>query len=472
MATTVMDRTRTLTGADISKYLHDIQGNIIKPYTFMRQRAVFVRIDEAAAGRRWLAEVAKRIAPATPWADGKRPASAMSTGISPFGLIALGMSNEISQSFPDEFMAGAVGRAERNGDVGELSPDHWQDGFGGEDIHVAVFIFADKADQIEADTAWLREVAKTTGGVTEMAAHDGYAFEDGVEHFGFRDGLTDVPIEGTEEIYPQPPGGGTRRPDGSWAPIKPGEFLLGYENESGAEPPAPEPRELALNGTFIVYRKIYQDVAAWRRFLAQAAECTYGSDNEDNQEKMAAKFMGRWRSGCPLMHSPEEDRPELADDPAKCNDFGYADDPEGMICPRGAHIRRMNPRDALDGTATVVRRHRLIRRGLEYGPKLPEGVIEDDGIDRGIASYLVCANLKDQFEFVWQEWVNKGDFAGLPMGEQDPVIGPATGEASMTLPGEPMPFLFDFKRFITTRCGEYFFMPSISALKGIAAQKY
>ena len=172
------------------------------------------------------------------------------------------------------------------------------------------------------------------------------------------------------------------------------------------------------------------------------------------------------------MLSPDRDQPELADDPEKSNDFGYADDPEGMICPRGAHIRRMNPRDALDGTATVVRRHRLIRRGLEYGPKLPEGVMEDDGVDRGIASYLVCANLKDQFEFVWQEWVNKGDFAGLPMGEQDPVIGPATGEASMTLPGEPMPFLFDFKRFITTRCGEYFFMPSITALKGIAARKY
>ena len=246
MATTVMDRTRTLTGADIEKHLDDIQGNIIKPYTFMRQRAVFVRIDDDSAGRKWLAEVAKRISPATPWADGGRPVSAMSTGISPFGLRALGMSIEIAQSFPDEFMAGAVGRATRNGDVGELSPEHWQDGFGGEDIHVAVFIFADNADQIDADTAWLRDVAKATGGVTEMAAHDGYAFEDGVEHFGFRDGLTDVPIEGTEAIYPQPPGGGTRRPDGTWAPIKPGEFLLGYENESGAEPPGPEPRELAL----------------------------------------------------------------------------------------------------------------------------------------------------------------------------------------------------------------------------------
>lgn len=472
MVTAVMERTRTLTGADISTHLDDIQGNIIKPYTFMKQRAVFVRIDNAEAGRQWLAKVAERIASAAPWVDGKRPKSAMCAGISSFGLQALGMSKSALQSFPAAFQVGAVGRADRNGDVGELSPEHWQDGFGGEDIHIAVFIFSDDLDQIDADTAWLRDMAKTAGGITEMAAHDGDAFEDGFEHFGYRDGLTDVPIEGTEDIYPQSPGAGTRQPDGSWAPIKPGEFLLGYENESGAVPPAPEPRELALNGTFIVYRKIYQDVASWRRFLAQAAECTYGSDSEVNQEKMAAKFMGRWRSGCPLMHAPDKDQPELVDDPDKCNNFGYADDPEGMICPRGSHIRRMNPRDALDGTATVVRRHRLIRRGLEYGPKLPEGVTEDDGVDRGIASYLICANLTDQFEFVWQEWVNKGDFAGLPMGEQDPIIGPASAEASMTLPGEPMPFLFDFKRFVTTRCGEYFFMPSITALKGIAAQKY
>ena len=463
---------RTLTGDDIRHNLDEIQGNIIKPYTFAHQRGLFFRIEDEAAGRKWLSSFAGRITPATVWPDGTRREAAINIGISIFGLRALGLSEQALGSFAPEFQAGAVGRAERLGDVGEIGPETWVDGFGAEDIHVAVFVFADDAVRLESESDEIRAAAKDAGAVAEMAAHDAYAFEDGFEHFGYRDGLTDVPIEGTEDIYPQVAGGGTRRPDGTWAPLKPGEFLLGYENESGFEPPAPLPRELGLNGTFIVYRKIHQDVAAFRRFLAQAAECVYGSSSDDDQERMAAKFMGRWRSGCPLMHSPEKDQPELADDPVKCNDFGYADDPEGMICPRGSHIRRMNPRDALDGTATVVRRHRLIRRGLEHGPKLPEGVLEDDGVDRGISSYLVCANLKDQFEFIWQEWVNKGDFAGLPIGEQDPIIGPASADAQMTLPGEPMPFLFDFKRFITTRCGEYFFMPSLTALRGIAANKY
>jgi len=463
---------RTLTGSDIADNLDEIQGNIIKPYTFAHQRGLFFRIDDGDGGRRWLNGVAGRVTPATPWRADQRPASALNVGISHFGLRALELSPASLDGFSHEFQAGAAGRAERLGDVGELAPENWQDGFGAEDIHIAVFVFADEPAKIEEQSAWLRETARTAGGITEMAAHDAYAFEDGVEHFGYRDGLTDVPIEGTEDIYPQDPGAGTRQPDGSWAPIKAGEFLLGYENEAGSQATAPEPRELAVNGTFIVYRKIYQDVAAFRQFLQEAALSIYGADGDADQERMAARMMGRWRSGCPLMHSPDEDRPKLADDPDKCNNFGYTDDPDGMICPRGAHIRRMNPRDSLDGTATVVRRHRIIRRGLDYGPKLPDGVLQDDGADRGIASYLVNADIKGQFEFVWQEWVNKGDFQSLPLGEQDPIIGPASADAQMTMPGEPMPFLFNLKRFITTRCGEYFFMPSLTALRGIAAKKY
>lgn len=462
------DDLRTLTGADLADNLGDIQGNIVKPYTFALQRAVFLEVKDAEAGRAWLSQVAPRVTSAAPWNDGARPKRAVSLGLSIFGMRALGVSADTLESFPQAFAAGAAARAERLGETGDLSPATWEDGFGADRIHVAVFIFADDAAEIEAETAALRSMADAAA-VEVVAVHEAYAFEDGVEHFGYRDGLTDVPIEGVEGLYDPGPGGGTPQGDGGWAPVKPGEFLLGYETETGDEAPAPTPRALAVNGTFIAYRKIYQDVAAFRRFLAEGALSVYGDDDDAKQERLAAKMMGRWRSGCPLMHAPDEDRPELADDPVACNDFGYADDPDGMIAPRGCHIRRMNPRDALDGSSTVVRRHRLLRRGLDYGPKLPEGETEDDGVDRGISAYLVCADLQRQFEFVWKEWVGKGDFAGLPMGEQDPIIGPANGEASMTLPSEPMPFLFNLKRFITPKAGEYFFLPSLSALRGLAA---
>ncbi len=463
---------RTLTGADIVDNLNDIQGNIIKPFTFALQRAVFLKVRDASAGRAWLDEVIPTVTSAKPWPENARPDKAISIGLSIFGVHALGLANSTIETFPTAFAAGAAARAELLGETGDLGPSTWEDGFGSDQIHVAVFIFSDAQTVIDAETDALKAVNRTTGGVSVVSIHDAYAFQDGIEHFGYRDGLTDTPIEGVEGIYEPIPGGGTKRPDGTWAPIKPGEFLLGYETETGDEAPAPSPRALAVNGTFIAYRKIYQDVAAFRQFLAEGAMCVYGDDAPANQERLAAKMMGRWRSGCPLAHGPDADRPELADDPAACNDFGYADDPDGMVTPRGCHIRRMNPRDALDGSSTVVRRHRLLRRGLDYGPKLPDCQMEDDGVDRGISAYLVCADLQRQFEFVWKEWVGKGDFAGLPMGEQDPIIGPANGEASMTLPSEPMPFLFNLKRFITPKAGEYFFLPSLSALRGIAAGNF
>ena len=300
MPSKISDVNRTLTGADISDNLAEIQGNIIKPYMFARQRGLFFKIDHGEPGRRWLGGLAERVTSAADSPEEDRPASALNVGISHFGLQALEPSDNALASFPPEFQAGAVGRAQILGDVGELSPENWEDGFGGKDIHVAVFVFADSTEEIESQSKWVRDIAKEAGGVTEMAAHDAYAFEDGVEHFGYRDGLTDVPIEGTEEIYPQNPGGGTRQPDGSWDAIKPGEFLLGYESETGSEPQSPFPRELAVNGTYIVYRKIYQDVAAFRKVLDRRSHVHLRIDDvEANQERLACQNDGplaKWLS--------------------------------------------------------------------------------------------------------------------------------------------------------------------------------
>ena len=223
------DDMRTLTGADIADNLGDIQGNIIKPYTFALQRAIFLEIKDADAGRAWLSRVAPRVTSAKPWDDGARPERAVSLGLSVFGMRALGVSADTLESFPQAFAAGAAARAERLGETGDLSPSTWEDGFGADRIHAAVFIFADDAAEIETETTALRSLADAAAAVEVVAIHEAYAFEDGVEHFGYRDGLTDVPIEGVEGLYDPGPGGGTPQGDGSWAPVKPGEFLLGYE---------------------------------------------------------------------------------------------------------------------------------------------------------------------------------------------------------------------------------------------------
>src|ERR1700748_873633 len=162
----------------------------------------------------------------------------------------------------------------------------------------------------------------------------------------------------------------------------------------------------------MVFRKLYQDVAAFRRYLATAAKSLYGSDDQQHQELVAAKIVGRWRSGCPLDLSPEKDDPAIAADPQRRNNFTYRGDEGGSRCPLGAHLRRSNPRGSTLRRSTEVSRTRLIRRGVEYGPLLAEGVLEEDGVDRGLINMFINADIERQFEFVQHEWMKGGEFIG------------------------------------------------------------
>ena len=119
-------------------------------------------------------------------------------------------------------------------------------------------------------------------------------------------------------------------------------------------------------------------------------------------------------------------------------------------------------------SVTNINRKRILRRGLEYGPPLPEGA-PDDGVPRGQAGLFVVADLELQFEFMQAEWIQKGDFAGLPSEERDPLVGTNGDSGQFTVPGADMPFLFDVRQFVITEGGEYFFVPGLTALRGIAA---
>jgi deferrochelatase/peroxidase EfeB len=180
-------------------------------------------------------------------------------------------------------------------------------------------------------------------------------------------------------------------------------------------------------------------------------------------------MVGRWQSGAPLALSPDQDDPELGSDPGRNNDFRFGDDPRGFKCPVGAHARRANPRDALDQEGSVdVRLHRMIRRGTSYGPPLPDGVLEDDGAERGIMFVFAGAHLKRQFEFVKTQWLNDGIFIGAP-NESDPLVGPQSDSGSFTIPQRPIRRrLTDLPPFVVTRGGEYCFAPSLSALRWLS----
>ncbi|HEY4130563.1 MAG TPA: hypothetical protein VGM50_08085, partial [Gemmatimonadaceae bacterium] len=242
------------------------------------------------------------------------------------------------------------------------------------------------------------------------------------------------------------------------ARIKAGEFFLGYADESGAIPVIPQPADLVRNGSYVAYLRMQEHVGRFRDFLREQG------DTPDAQELVAAKLMGRWRGGAPLVLSPDKDDPALGADLQRTNDFSYADsDPHGYRCPVGAHIRRMNPRDTVDS----LQRHRMIRRGGTYGPALPEGA-PDDGIDRGIAAFIGCASLSRQFEFAMNVWTNDPTFKDLK-NERDPIIGTQDGTFDMTMPKRPIrKVIKGLPAFTTIRGAAYFFLPGIRALKVLA----
>ena len=465
---------QTLTAADLKDNLHDIQDNIVTPILMRYGRHIFLKFLDGEKARTWLRDVIKRV---NARQEEHRTRFTVNIGFTYEGLKALGLSEKSLNSFPVAFRVGMRGRASEVGDVGPHAPEHWEGGLGGPDVHAMALIRTDSAEGREVASRVLREEMDANGGIevrfvqdTKALAHENGIGSEG-EHFGFADPISQPPIEGAGT--PSYPGDGVLEPNGTWRPLKPGEFLLGYEDELGPDgTPVPEPVELRRNGTYVVFRKLYQDVAAFRRYLATAAKSLYGSDDQSHQELVAAKMMGRWRSGCPVDLSPDKDDPAIAADPHRRNNFSYEGDDQGSRCPLGAHLRRTNPRSTPLKRATAVRRRRLLRRGVEYGPHLQDGVLQDDGVDRGLINLFIQADIERQFEFVQKEWMKGGEFMGLDANEQDPINGNGGEGSQMSVPGAKRPFLFDLPTFVTVKGGEYLFVPGLKALDGIIEQKF
>jgi len=366
------------------------------------------------------------------------------------GLKALGVPDRSLESFSWEFRQGMAARAKELGDVGDSSPENWEKPLGTGDVHVVVVAVSIDAQHLEAALTRARTTYEGMKGVVAIWRQDCHALPDEKEPFGFRDGISHPAIEGSGI-----PGSNPKE-----QPLKAGEFVLGYPDELGGIQKT-EPEWLGRNGTYIVFRKLHQRVADFRKYLKANAT------SDLDEELLAAKMMGRWRSGAPLALCPLHDNPELGADRRRNNDFLFEqDDPKGLKTPGGSHIRRTNPRDA--SIAGVAKIHRMIRRGTAYGPLLPEGVLDDDGADRGLIFAFVGANLGRQFEFVQSQWINDGVFFGANT-DKDPIVGAIQPGESFTVPRRPVrKRLQGLPRFVVTRGGEYCFMPGIRALRQLA----
>jgi Dyp-type peroxidase family len=427
--------------------LDDIQHFLMRRPRALAARYEFLSFEDPECGREWLRGLLDKVGTAESFRADESYTRWISIAFTWHGLQTLGVDETSLATFPEEFRQGMAARAGIIGTTGASHPDHWVGGLASPDLDAIVILFARDVEERERCRREHEAHVKRCDGVTVLSSLDLEAIPQHTlphEHFGYRDRLTQPHIEGVD---PEPP-------PGSGPAVKPGEFFLGYPDEIGPPSNLPQPEILSRNGSFIAYLRLEEHVGAFREFLRK------NGDTPEKQEWIAAKLMGRWRDGTPLVLSPDKPDPQLAEDPQRSNDFNYgAMDPYGYGCPLGAHIRRMNPRD----TAHNMNRRKMIRRGGTYGPFLPEDK-PDDGIERGIAAFIGCASLVRQFEFAMNVWANDANFHELG-NERDPIFGTQDGTFDMTIPKRPIKMkIRGLPSFTTVRGGAYFFMPGIKAM--------
>lgn len=434
---------------------HDqIQGLVLFSYAAQRfARYLHVAFPEGARPNAWLDGIASEVSTAD-----RRGAEdhRLNVAFTVPGLGRLGVREEELATFPRELRHGMGNalRAHVLGDEGENAPEHWQ--FGGPqrpEIHALVTLFARSEDVLlGVRERHLAHLAEHGGALV----HEDEARVADHEPFGFRDGIEQPHVQGSHR----------RRPSHA-VEIPSGEFVLGYANAYGEVPPAPRGRgdfPLGENGSYLVYRKLAQDVAGFWSTMLDRAE---PRGDAKAAIALASRIIGRWPSGAPLVTYPDADPGATFE---RAFEF-HAEDREGRRCPLGAHIRRANPRDVLapspEASRKAVARHRILRRGRAYGPRTPSSISErarPSAGERGLVFIAINASIRRQFEFIQQTWVNNPKFAGLA-DERDPLVSTVDKERRFTIQDEPVRRrLLTLPSFVTMRGGGYFFVPSRAAL--------
>jgi len=478
--------------------LSDVQGNILRGYGLPYVRHIVVKVADAREARRFIGRTVSgsddrpQVMSAAPWERDEKPDVCLNVGVTAAGLRALGLPSASLSTFPAEFVEGAPGRAHKVGDVDESAPEHWCDGLGDPDnAHLMWTIHASSESGLDAATGRLVESWHQSGAFIVTSRLDGAALPDADEeavvisgkdgsqtshlgdkvHFGYRDSIAQPRFEVNGAVM-------GRSDDQPATPV--GAVLLGYAETSFPDVTwdSPQPKEFSDNGCYNAFRVLRQDVDAFEEFLEATAE-----QYSWNKEYVAAKLMGRWRNGVPLVlaHDEEWSQPG-AGMPASIsdtdlNDFDYPDysegrdDIEGRPCPLGAHIRRANPRGSRIVQRSANYTRPIVRRGMPYGPPYdPEN--PRDGRQRGLLGNFMCSSLIAQFEAVMYDWINLGLQDPRITGTNDPIIGankPETSRFEIRLDRERSVELTGFPRFTHVEAGIYLFCPSLSGLRYLAS---
>ncbi len=487
----------------------DIQGLLWSGYGPLKQaNFLLLKVTDQGAARAWLRATTQRVTTIEQLRRG-HATRALQIALTADGLRALGVAEPVIGRFSAEFVSGMAGdeaRSRRLGDVSENAPSLWRWG-AARQPHLALLLYAES--NIDA---WRADIETGLGNGLTLLETLSTSDMEGTEPFGFADGVSQPRIDWSGQREP-----GTTADLDYGNLLTPGEFLLGYRNEYGRYTDRPlfaadEPgaailplaeddqarRDLGRNGSYLVMRELAQDVRGFWRFVARKA------DGEDERIALAQAMVGRQVSGDALL--PRHAQPIRGVGPHEIdiarNQFTYDDDPNGLRCPFGAHVRRANPRtgdmpggrqnalarlirmlgfghqDLSEDLIAASRFHRIIRRGREFGSQLPwRQALQADAPDPRAGLHFIClnANLSRQFEFIQNAWISSAKFNGMS-GEADPLLGnrqpmPAghpTDWFSLPQPNGVSRHIDRLPRFVTVRGGAYFFQPGLRALRYFA----
>nr|B0BK72.1 RecName: Full=Peroxidase 2; Short=MsP2; Flags: Precursor [Mycetinis scorodonius]CAP53935.1 fungal peroxidase [Mycetinis scorodonius] len=448
--------------ASVGLNLTDIQGDILIGMKKNKEMFFFFSIADATAFKSHLDSAILPLITSTQQllTVATQPTTAVNLAFSQTGLNALGLA---SQGLGDSlFASGQFSGAESLGDPGT---SNWVQAFAGTGIHGVFLLASDTIDNVNAELSQIQSILGTS--ITEAYRLQGEARPDdqqGHEHFGFMDGISNPAIDGFSTALP------------GQAVLSPGLFLLA-EDGDGSSSSRPS---WAKDGSLLAFRQLQQRVPEFNKFLADNAALTQG-----NADLLGARMMGRWKSGAPVDLAPTADDVDLANDPQRNNNFNFThpdftETTDQTHCPFSAHIRKTNPRSDFNPLNTA---NHIIRAGIPYGPEVTDAEASsntsstDASLERGLAFVAYQSNIGNGFAFIQQNWVDNANFffgKTTPPGI-DPIIGSNAAQNNFA-PNSPRPvsgldptdsttIVTLNTDFVVSRGGEYFFSPSLSAIQ-------
>jgi deferrochelatase/peroxidase EfeB len=482
-------------------YAKNIQGLILRGYTHPFSCHLLFNFNSSQSAspntKAFFKTLYPHVQSSENWGEHK-PDWMLNIGLTANGIQTLNVFEDpstLENYFPSEFVAGpwSGGSQSSLGDAGGPGDPStwWYNNFQNEDLHCVVHTYALTQADLDAVIAFVTDAAKSYGLTELFALKDNKSrltqyqpLGDNI-HFGYRDGISEPELNWSGKLGV---------PDQSDL----NNFLIGYPNGSLIQPgpSSPQPDDplsiaaasFASDGCYNAFRILYQNVAAFNSLLAEQATLwatKLGLSQKETQEWFAAKLMGRWRNGSPLMLSPD------APDPCtqEGENFGYIEQNDsspfqdmnsGAKCPFSAHTRVANPRNEdlvpAEGTSGPPR---ILRRGMPYGPTLNSAT--DDGVDRGLIGLFLCGSPTRQFEIIYS-WMNMNNFSSIfpdtaPAFPQDAVLGNRNPQNQLPVDTSFLIPMTDPKdnitiptlgNFIVTRGTAYCLLPSLASLRLIA----